>query len=300
MTDRTCREIREEAWRLLWNGKWVWKLLGVWAIGYIFADVVQSLVSAGFRIAGVWDWQRYFMVDALNKAVNNPELSAQLEQFGLNDIDRVLTVPDINEPGVSAAITGGTVFKMMIGWWTAAFSVYALNSAWLSAVRGEGEWFKRAMGAFRHFSSMAWLYILWWGAVLGGLILFIAPGWYLSYAFQQAFFLKTDNPDWSAVKCLTESNRMMKGHKRKAFALDWSYYKSVTWMLVPFLVAEFVIFPVVFLPVPLWATLLLPPLALLLVLLGIFLCWFTHEYISVGQAVFYRDLRKSLVETSSN
>ena len=57
-----------------------------------------------------------------------------------------------------------------------------------------------------------------------GLLLLVVPGVLAAYSFRMAFMLLADNPDWSAVRALKESTRLMRGHRWRLFCLDASFF----------------------------------------------------------------------------
>lgn len=46
----------------------------------------------------------------------------------------------------------------------------------------------------------------------------------ISYRYRMAQYLLMDHPDWGIGKCISESKRMMKGHKMELFLLDLSFF----------------------------------------------------------------------------
>lgn len=54
-------------------------------------------------------------------------------------------------------------------------------------------------------------------------LLFIIPGIVKSYSYAMALYISCDRPELSAEECVSESRRMMSGHKGKLFLLDLSY-----------------------------------------------------------------------------
>jgi uncharacterized membrane protein len=54
-------------------------------------------------------------------------------------------------------------------------------------------------------------------------LLFIIPGIVAAYRYRLAWYMKSDNPDWNAGKCLAESGAKMRGFKWQAFRLDLFY-----------------------------------------------------------------------------
>lgn len=63
-------------------------------------------------------------------------------------------------------------------------------------------------------------------------LLFIIPGIIKAYAYSAAEYIAAEHPDYSFKKCLTESERLMKGHKGELFGLHLSF---IGWMLLAIL-----------------------------------------------------------------
>ena len=61
------------------------------------------------------------------------------------------------------------------------------------------------------------LYIFLWS------LLFFFPGLVKAYAYSMIYFIKNDHPEYTWRQCLTESQRVMVGHKWKLFRLDLSF-----------------------------------------------------------------------------
>lgn len=62
-----------------------------------------------------------------------------------------------------------------------------------------------------------------WICVFIGTILFVIPGIIVGIMFSQANYILAENPDKSAMECIKESARMMKGHKFDYFVLELSF-----------------------------------------------------------------------------
>ncbi len=52
-------------------------------------------------------------------------------------------------------------------------------------------------------------------------LLLIVPGIIKSYSYRLAFYVAADNPEMTPSECLAESARMMRGHKWRAFCMDF-------------------------------------------------------------------------------
>ena len=69
-----------------------------------------------------------------------------------------------------------------------------------------------------------------------GLMLFVVPGIILAYAYSQAIFIMFDNPHLSALGCLRESRRLMRGSKMRLFRLEISF---IGWLIAAYIVSVF-------------------------------------------------------------
>ena len=77
------------------------------------------------------------------------------------------------------------------------------------------------------------------GAIITGLLhtifltlwslLFIIPGIIKSFSYAMTFYIKNDHPEYSAIDAITESRRMMDGHKMRYFILQLSF---IGWWIV--------------------------------------------------------------------
>lgn len=60
-------------------------------------------------------------------------------------------------------------------------------------------------------------------------LLFIIPGIVKSYAYSMAYYIKADNPTYTATEAIECSQKMMRGHKFELFILDLSF---IGWYIV--------------------------------------------------------------------
>lgn len=62
-----------------------------------------------------------------------------------------------------------------------------------------------------------------------GYMLFIIPGIIVGLMFSQAYYILAENPELSAIQCLSKSAAIMKGHKMDLFILGLSF---IGWLIV--------------------------------------------------------------------
>ena len=56
------------------------------------------------------------------------------------------------------------------------------------------------------------------------MLLFIIPGIVKALSYSMAFYIHDDNPSLSALECIDESKKLMKGHRMDLFLLILSYF----------------------------------------------------------------------------
>lgn len=100
----------------------------------------------------------------------------------------------------------------------AGFQIYALHLA-----RDEKADYGNLLDAFPIFGRVFSLLVLQAVIVLALSLLFIVPGVIMSYRYRQALYLLVEHPEYSPVRCLRESGRLMKGRKGELFVLDLSF-----------------------------------------------------------------------------
>jgi len=259
---KTNKEIRKEAWSIV-RGKWFGRILATGSTLYFIALVVSAVIFASFSDMGIQTWTDF--------------LQAKIRAFqsGLG-----YTVPSWS---VFWQMTGATLFQQFIGYVFGAILLFGMASVMLKAVRDEEKgWFAGAFGGFRRPLEITGLLVLMNLLVFLWGLLFIIPGLIALYRYRQAWYLKSEHPDWSAMKCLAESGMMMKGKKWKAFCLDVSF---VWWLLFFWLVFAALMTGAA---VASKISELFGSIALALTLIvGFYLFAFFLAYLAAARAVFY-------------
>jgi uncharacterized membrane protein len=108
------------------------------------------------------------------------------------------------------------------------------------------------IGGLVVLSLMTNLFVFLWS------LLFIIPGFVKAYAYSMAPYIKYDHPEYDFRTSITESRRMMHGHKWELFCLQLSF---IGWIIVGVLC------------------------------LGVGMLWVT-PYMRVAEINFYDDLKK--------
>lgn len=139
------------------------------------------------------------------------------------------------------------------------FTIFCMNT-----VKGKNASFGNLLDGFGIFFKVIWLLILisfftfMWtllGMIPATITIFIyyltgsnvllnvslilvyaasVPGILAYYRYRQALFIMIDNPDMTALKCITQSKLMMKNHKGELFVLDLSFIGWRLLSLIPF------------------------------------------------------------------
>ena len=196
-------EIRKEASALA-KTKWFWRLLVITAVLGLLPQVTGRLLGGAFTASGIQSWSDFF----------SAWLEAQRSGLGYS-------VPSMRMAGL---MTGASLFSSFIVYIFSAIAMLGLAIASLGAIRNrEQGWFRSSFDGFAKPLELAWLLALMNLKIFLWSLLFFFPGIIAMYRYRQAWYLKSDHPDWSARQCLAESGRLMKGNKYQAFALDMGY-----------------------------------------------------------------------------
>ena len=167
-------------------------------------------------------------------------LNSTYADMSINTWDQfLLAKAKANQAGMGYAVpsmkvfwqmTGATLFENFISSIFASIAAFGMAGVLLKAVRGKNEgWFRGSFEGFRYPLELLWLTVqmnirvFLWGLLL------VIPGIIAIYRYRQAWYLKSDHPDWSASKCLSASGEMMRGKKWAAFCLDLSFW---WWFLI--------------------------------------------------------------------
>ena len=196
-------EIRREAKEILARG-WYGRIASVFVTLYFIVVFAVLFVGGAFA--------------EMNVQTLSDHLKAKLEaaQAGLA----------YAAPSHSAlfSMTGASVFMQLVAYLFGAIFMFGLATVLLKAVKDDANrWFADSFGGFSRPLEVLWLIILMNVKVALWTFLFVIPGIVAMYRYRQAWYLKSEHPDWGAFKCLAESGKMMKGHKWAAFCLDLSF-----------------------------------------------------------------------------
>ena len=245
------REIREEAWRLLWQAKWFWRLLGGSILLSVCTQVVYAVLDGVLYRLGV------FNLTALSNALEaKARTGAALPEFTVN---------------LAVQFASSLVLQAFFMFILCAIALYGNTTLLLRTVDDkEEDWLKAAFGGFKMPLGLSWLffrlvvvYVAWYvlallpGAAMFGVlavkmpltstvessavyafVTVVAASLVMAiiciplYRYRYLFRLKADNPDWSAGRCFRECVALVDGAKWRIFVHDCSYWRT---LLVPLL-----------------------------------------------------------------
>ena len=93
------------------------------------------------------------------------------------------------------------------------------------------------MCGFEHFGKALIISVIVTVCVAVGSMLFVIPGIIAACTFSQCYMIMFDHPEYSALRCLKESAKMMKGRKIWFFILQFSF---IAWIFVSNLITSLI------------------------------------------------------------
>ena len=139
--------------------------------------------------------------------------------YDLNDVDPDQLFYAVQEamPTPTALLLGLAIqiVTIVLG---GGFAIFCLRT-----VRGMEASYWNIFDAFGMFFRVLWLYILESVFIFLWSLLFVFPGIIAYYRYRQALYLLLEHPEMSALQCISESKRIMRGHKGELFVMDLSF-----------------------------------------------------------------------------
>ena len=206
---KTNVEIRKEVNAMLANG-WFGRLFIAFFSLYSIFTLVMGLLIAMYDDMSLQTWEEFMKAKMIH---------------AMQGLDYAV-------PSVDAAfrMSGATLFQQFVACLFLAILLFGMARMTLKAVRNDvGGWYSSSFGGFSRPLELTWLIVRMNVQVFLWSLLFVIPGVVAIYRYRQAWYLKSENPGWSAGKCLAASGDMMKGCKWQAFCLDLYY---AVWALV--------------------------------------------------------------------
>jgi len=248
---QTNLEIRNEAWRLLWERKWFWKLLGAAILLSVCSQAIVTIVNGIVYRLGV------FNITAMQ-----------------NLMEEKMPLPEFT-PRLIWELSSSTALMLFFCFILGGISAYGNACLQLRAVEDNSEsWMKTAFSGFRIPLELAWLTFrlslvfafwlvlalipagmavaLFFAAVptpqtpveiaLSAAVVTLASSIFIAiycipfYKYRYLFRIKADHTDWSAGECMRHCREIVYGSKWRIFIHDCSYWRILLGALLPLLV----------------------------------------------------------------
>lgn len=148
-----------------------------------------------------------------------------IRHYMQGNYDYLPTLPQIGTLAYIIIIALGLMIMMM----NTGFTIACFNAAGFRKVS-----FGNLFDGFTIFFKVLWLNILIGIFIYLWTLLFIIPGIVAAYRYRLALYIMLDNPEMSALDCISESKLLMTGHKGELFVLDWSFLGWMLLTIVPF------------------------------------------------------------------
>lgn len=125
------------------------------------------------------------------------------------------------------AVIVGALSYFGVGLIFAGCFAFGILASFLSVARGKEEIdMSQLFDGFKgqNFGKSLLLYILITIFTFLWMLLLWIPGIIKSYSYSMSYYILIDRPDLTAKQCITESRRLMDGHKMDLFCLHLSFF----------------------------------------------------------------------------
>ena len=204
--------IMSEALKRAFCGVWFWRICAVVCTVCAVQHLAGLALEGAYGRFGVQTWLDF------------ARLKAEAMKTGI----------DVAVPSARAAMqmNAATAFLMFIGFVFGGISMLGIASVMLKTAKNDGaSWFHDSLAGFSSPFGVAWMMCAVLVKVMLWSLLFIVPGIVAGYRYSQCWNIKAENPGWSALRCIAESSRMMKGFKMRRFMLDLAFMAIVLALL---------------------------------------------------------------------
>lgn len=209
---RKSKEIREEAWALLWKNNHIWKLFGAGVLHFLIVLAVSALSYAALGKE---------LGEGLGNLIGNLLQAVMCLGFAA----AYLAIVKGEEGGVVSNAFSGYLYPFRAFFAQMVFGFVML--AWMLPVFGV----IIVLGFFVPTEQLSPNEALCVLTLLYLMVLAIAIP--VSYRYRQLWFIKAENPSGGAFAALKTSAKMMEGHKWELFKFDMSYWLAALWLFVP-------------------------------------------------------------------
>ena len=158
----------------------------------------------------------------LAQCIGDQPILFDLDALSNMDYANIIRIDFANTEFIPMALL--TALQILVILISYGFTYYCLQ-----AVRQEKVGFGNLLDAFSFTLRALVLTICKYFLIGIGLALFVVPGVLLILCYAMSDFIMFDHPEWSAFRCMKESRRVMKGHKKELFKLLLSF---IWWLLL--------------------------------------------------------------------
>ena len=236
---KSNREIRSEAWTLLWRERWFFRLAAAWLLLASICAAVLAGAAAAFAAAGIETLSDFNQAkleaarQGLGYAV--PSMAAMRQMALASLFEMFLNCLFVGILSVGFAKVGLMAARHDVtGWFRDVFVGFSrpFGMLWtmLRVSLGMFVWLMVAMlpivaVASQVAPSVAKALALGHGIAGNALISVGTTGvmLWLVYRYRAVWYLKADRPDSGALAVVREAVAMMRGAKLRALSLDCSY-----------------------------------------------------------------------------
>ncbi len=201
----TAYEIRASAWRRMKDGGLLPALAG-FALIFMLATAMDMLM------------QRVGLARGLIAEIPALELLQSIGIVVAPELERSLAEEVFPMPTTEFMVFSLVAMTLWNGIMSFGKAVLAI------AVMRGGATAYQALSGFRWPFRTMGLGLLRTLIVLLLMPLLVVPCVLAWYSYRMAFFLMADHPDWSPVRALVESRRIMCGHRWRLACLDFSFF----------------------------------------------------------------------------
>lgn len=205
---RSNKEIREEAWKLVWTNKNFFKLIGVSVLHFVILFSVLGALT--FAMMGMSEPARSLASVFVNVLGG---IFQGVVALGLTAMTLAL-VSGAPSPYRESFLGYSYPFRAFFAQLVLGFviSLWMLPCALMAA-------FSFSANATALFALSYFVYVV---------VLFV-----ISYRYRFFWFVKAENPSSGAFEAVRTAVKMSEGHRLALFKFDLSYWLSALWLLVP-------------------------------------------------------------------
>ena len=203
---KTAKELRAAAWAALRGGPYWTYVAGYLLLMLTFTAMfipLLLLLGAGIGISGIMP---YFQPGG------HPEIGL------FTDLEVMIPF-----------LTSTLIFSLLV-LYPIGFMSWG-NAAMAVATMRRGLVFGHAFSGWGHGWKMGWIVMVKGSYICLWMLLLVIPGFVKFCAYAMTEYIAVDHPDWSASQCITESRRLMEGHKWRYLLLNMSF---VFWFILLF------------------------------------------------------------------